>query len=64
MHKDVDETLLSHKGKQMWISWTEVDELKACCIEWSNSEREKEVSYINAYIWGNGIDEAICRAVI
>ena len=27
-------------------------------------QKEKEVSYINAYIWGNGTDEPICKAVI
>ena len=40
--------LISHKKEQMWISWTEVDELRACYTEWSKSEREK---YINVYIY-------------
>ena len=31
--------------------WTEVDEPKGCYTEWSESEREKQISYINAYIW-------------
>ena len=29
--------------------WTEVDEPKGCYTEWSESE--KQISYINAYIW-------------
>ena len=35
----------------MWVSWTEVDEARACYTEWSKSEREKQIAYINAYIW-------------
>ena len=42
--------LLSHKKEQIWVSWTEVDEPRACYIEWSKSEREKQILYINAYI--------------
>ena len=50
--------LLSHKEEQIWISSSEVDESKACCPEWSKSEEEKQISYINTYIWNlkNGID--------
>ena len=33
--------LLSHKKEQMWVSWTEVDEPRACYTEWSKPEREK-----------------------
>ena len=29
----------------------EVDEPRACYTEWSKSEREKQISYIGAYIW-------------
>ena len=28
-----------------------VDEPRACYTEWSKSEREKQILYINAYIW-------------
>ena len=31
--------------------WTEVDEPKGCYTEWSESEREKQILDINAYIW-------------
>ena len=43
----------------MWVSCSEVDEPRP--IEWSKSEREKQASYVNAYIWKNGVDEPICR---
>ena len=42
--------LLSHKKEWMWVSWTEVDKLSAHYTERSKSEREKQISYINAYI--------------
>ena len=45
--------LLSHKKEQIWDNSREVDEPRACFTqsEWSKSEREKQVSYINTYIW-------------
>ena len=46
-----NEILLSHKKEQIWVSCTEVDEPRACYMEWSKSEREKQISYINAYMW-------------
>ena len=39
---------------QQRISWTEVDEPWVCYTEWSKSEREKQISYINAYTWNLG----------
>ena len=36
------------------ISWTEVDEPWVCYTEWSKSEREKQILYINAYTWNLG----------
>ena len=54
--------LLSHKKEQIWISGSEVDELRTSYTEWSKSEREKQI--YNAYIyeiWKNGTDETICR---
>ena len=44
-------TITQHKKEQIWVSSSEVDELRACCIERSKSEREKQILYINAYIW-------------
>ena len=40
--------------KNEWVSSSEVDELRACYTEWSKSEREKQISYIDAYIWNLG----------
>ena len=37
--------------KNIWVSPNEVDEPKACYTEWSKSEREKQIPYINTYIW-------------
>ena len=42
--------LLSHKEEQIWVSWTEVDEPRACFTDWSKSEGKKQVSYINTHI--------------
>ena len=43
--------LLSHKKEHIWVTSNEVGEPRACCTEWSKSEREKQMSYINAYTW-------------
>ena len=42
--------LLSHKKEYIWVSSNEVDEP---IIQWSKSEREKQISYIdiNACVW-------------
>ena len=46
--------LLSQKNKQIWVSSNEVDETRAYYTEWNKSEREKQIFYINAYIWNIG----------
>ena len=43
--------LLSHKKEKNWVICSDVDEPRVCHTEWSKSEREKQISYINAYIW-------------
>ena len=43
--------LLSHRKEWIWVSYSEVDEPRACYSEWSKSEKEKQILYINAYIW-------------
>ena len=43
--------LLSHKKEQTWVNCSEADEPRASYTEWSKSEREKQVSYINAFMW-------------
>ena len=35
--------LLSHKKEHIWVSSDEVDEPRTYYIEWSESEREKEL---------------------
>ena len=40
----------------------DVDGPRDCHTEWCKSEREKQISYINAYMWNlkkNGIDNLI-----
>ena len=41
-----------------------MNEPRACYTERSKSEKEKQMSYINTYVWEleNGTDEPICRA--
>ena len=41
--------LLSHTKEWIWVSFSEVDEPRACYTEWSKSEGEKQV-YTNTYI--------------
>ena len=40
--------LLSHKKQHIWVSSDEVDEARAYYTEWSQSEREREITYTNA----------------
>ena len=42
--------LFSHKKEHMWLSSIKVDEPRLYDTEWSKSEREKQISYIDAYI--------------
>ena len=41
----------SYKKKYIWINSKEADEPRAYYTEWSKSEREKQILYMNAYIW-------------
>ena len=34
-----------------WVMFRDADGPRICDIEWSKSEREKQVPYINAYVW-------------
>ena len=43
--------LLSHEKECIWVSSKEVDEPRVHYTEWSKSEREKQISYTNAYTW-------------
>ena len=43
--------LLSHKKEQNWVICRDMDGRRDCQTEWNKSEREKQISYINAYMW-------------
>ena len=43
--------LLSHKKEQNFIICRDVDGPRDCHTEWSTSEREKQISCINTYMW-------------
>ena len=42
---------IGHVKERIWVSTSEVDEPRAYYTKWSKSEREKQISYINAYVW-------------
>ena len=57
--------LLSHKKEWNWVTCRDVSRPRDRHTEWSNSEREKQASYVNilSYIWGvykNGKDD-LCK---
>ena len=58
--KDKEAVLCVHNGillslkECFWVSSNEVDETRTYYTEWSKSERERQISYINAYIWNLG----------
>ena len=43
--------LISHKKERNWVICRDVDGPRECHREWSKTEREKQIPYINAYIW-------------
>ena len=43
--------LLSHKKGQNWVICGDIDVPGHCHTEWSKSEREKQISCINTYMW-------------
>ena len=43
--------LVNYEKKCIWVSSNEVGELRAYYTEWRKSERERWVSYTNAYLW-------------
>ena len=55
MDKDVvniyNGILLSHKKEWNWVICRGKDGPRQCYTEWSKSEREKQISYNNAYMW-------------
>ena len=45
--------LPSYKKECIWVSSNEVDETGVYYTEWTKSERETQMLYINAYIWNS-----------
>ena len=43
--------LLSYKKERNWVICWDVDGSRDCHTEWSKSEREKQISYINTCTW-------------
>ena len=43
--------LPSYQKEHIWVSSNELDEPWAYDSEWNESERENQMSYINAYTW-------------
>ena len=43
--------LLSHKKERNWVICRDVGGSRDCHTEWNKSEREKQILYINAYMW-------------
>ena len=59
--------LFSHKKGQNWVICRDVAGPRDCHTEWSKSEGEKQISYINMYMWNLkkiGIDDLIYKAEI
>ena len=56
--------LLSHKKERNWVICRDVDGSRDGYTE--SSKSEKQISYINAYMWNleNGTGEPVCRAEI
>ena len=46
-----NEILLTYEKECIKVSSNEVDEPRAYYTEWSKSEKERQISYINTYIW-------------
>ena len=42
--------LINLKKKRIWVTWAEVDEPTACYVEWTKSQRENQMLYVNVYV--------------
>ena len=40
-----------YKRERIWVISSELDEARVCYTEWNKSEREKQISHINTYMW-------------
>ena len=56
--------LLSYKKEHSWGSSNEVDEPRACYTEASKSEKERQIPYVNTYMWNpeRCTKDPMCRA--
>ena len=43
--------LLRLKKEQIWVSWAQMDEHRACYTEWSSQKEKNKILYITADIW-------------
>ena len=43
--------LRSHKKEQDWVICRDADGPRVCHTEWSKPETDKQILYINAYMW-------------
>ena len=43
--------LFTHRKECIWVSFNEVGETRAYYTEWSKSESQKQMLYINTYTW-------------
>ena len=41
----------ANRKEQIWVSWIEVDKPRAFHSEWAKSGSEKQILYINTYVW-------------
>ena len=51
--------LLSYKKECIWVRSNEVNKTEAYYTEWTNSERETPIQYINAYIWNLVLEKTL-----
>ena len=58
--KDKEVVVCVHNGillslkERIWVSSNKVDEPRTYYTEWNKSERERQISYIHAYVWNLG----------
>ena len=46
-----NEILLRYKKEHIWVTSKQIDETGAYYTEWSKSERETPIQYIDTYRW-------------
>ena len=59
--------LLSHKNEQNNAICSNMDGPRDCHTEWSESDRDRQISYYTIYVWNlkkKGTNELICKTEI